>query len=121
MHHLEGVQIASDSNLVDVRFSVRYVSRRHDNDYHDYRGYADQMASGVMKPGDEVILLPSGLPSTINEIYSAGKPAEAAHPPMLMTFRLNDEVDVSRGAKSVRSINQPLVAQNFEAMVCWRR
>lgn len=119
MHHLENVQIASDSNLVDVRFPVQYVIRPHSNDYHDYRGYAGQVASGVMKPGDEVVVLPSGLPSTIKEISTADGPVEAAYPPMSVTIRLNDDVDVSRGDMIVRPNNQPMVAQNFEAMVCW--
>lgn len=119
MHHLENVQIASDSNLVDVRFPVQYVIRPHSNDHHDYRGYAGQVASGVMKPGDEVVVLPSGLPSTIKEISTADGPVEAAYPPMSVTIRLNDDVDVSRGDMIVRPNNQPMVAQNFEAMVCW--
>lgn len=119
MHHLENVQIASDSNLVDVRFPVQYVIRPHSNDYHDYRGYAGQVASGVLKPGDEVVVLPSGLPSTIKEISTADGPVEAAYPPMSVTIRLNDDVDVSRGDMIVRPNNQPMVAQNFEAMVCW--
>ncbi|MGO2779498.1 sulfate adenylyltransferase subunit CysN [Glutamicibacter arilaitensis] len=119
MHHLENVQIASDSNLVDVRFPVQYVIRPHNNDHHDYRGYAGQVASGVMKPGDEVVVLPSGLPSTIKEISTADGPVEAAYPPMSVTIRLNDDVDVSRGDMIVRPNNQPMVAQNFEAMVCW--
>ncbi|WP_431711846.1 sulfate adenylyltransferase subunit CysN [Glutamicibacter uratoxydans] len=119
MHHLEHVQIASDSNLVDVRFPVQYVIRPHNNDYHDYRGYAGQVASGVMKAGDKVTVLPSGLPSTIKEISTADGPVEVAYPPMSVTVRLDDDVDISRGDMIVRPNNQPKVAQNFEAMICW--
>lgn len=119
MHHLENVQTASDSNKVDVRFPVQYVIRPHNNDYHDFRGYAGQVASGVMKAGDKVVILPSGLPSTIKEISTADGPVELAYPPMSVTVRLEDEVDISRGDMIVRPNNQPKVAQNFEAMICW--
>ncbi|MER8026648.1 sulfate adenylyltransferase subunit CysN [Glutamicibacter protophormiae] len=119
MHHLENVQIASDTNLVDVRFPVQYVIRPHSNDFHDYRGYAGQVASGVLKSGDEVVVLPSGLPSTIKEISTADGPVEAAYPPMSVAITLNDDVDISRGDMIVRPNNQPVVAQNFEAMICW--
>lgn len=119
MHHLENVQTASDSNMVDVRFPVQYVIRPHNYDYHDFRGYAGQVASGVMKAGDKVVVLPSGLPSTIKEISTADGPVELAYPPMSVTVRLEDEVDISRGDMIVRPNNQPKVAQNFEAMICW--
>ncbi|WP_346921754.1 sulfate adenylyltransferase subunit CysN [Glutamicibacter creatinolyticus] len=119
MHHLENVQTASDSNMVDVRFPVQYVIRPHNNNYHDFRGYAGQVASGVMKAGDKVVVLPSGLPSTIKEISTADGPVELAYPPMSVTVRLEDEVDISRGDMIVRPNNQPKVAQNFEAMICW--
>ncbi|PCC27470.1 sulfate adenylyltransferase subunit CysN [Glutamicibacter sp. BW80] len=119
MHHLENVQIASDLNMVDVRFPVQYVIRPHNNDYHDYRGYAGQVASGVLKAGDHVVVLPSGLPSTIKEVRTADGPVAEAYPPMSVTIRLDDELDISRGDMIVRPNNQPKVAQNFEAMICW--
>lgn len=119
MHHLENVQIASDSNLVDVRFPVQFVIRPQSKDHPDYRGYAGQIASGVIKAGDKVIVLPSGLPSTIKEVSTADGPVEVAYPPMSVTVRLEDDVDVSRGDMIVRPNNQPKVAQDFEAMICW--
>lgn len=119
MHHLENVQTASDSNMVDVRFPVQYVIRPHNNGHHDYRGYAGQVASGVMKAGDKVVVLPSGLPSTIKEVSTADGPVELAYPPMSVTVRLEDDLDVSRGDMIVRPNNQPQVAQNIEAMICW--
>ncbi|MFI8413668.1 sulfate adenylyltransferase subunit CysN [Paeniglutamicibacter gangotriensis] len=119
MHHLENVQTASDWNMVDVRFPVQYVIRPHNNGHHDYRGYAGQVASGVMKAGDKVVVLPSGLPSTIKEVSTADGPVELAYPPMSVTVRLEDDLDVSRGDMIVRPNNQPQVAQNFEAMICW--
>lgn len=119
MHHLENVQVASDRNMVDVRFPVQCVIRPHSNEFHDYRGYAGQVASGVLKKGDKVIVLPSGLPSTIKEVSTADGPVAEAFPPMSVTIRLEDDVDVSRGDMIVRPNNQPVVAQNIEAMLCW--
>ena len=76
LHHLEDVHIASDRNLIDVRFPVQYVIRPQSTAHHDYRGYAGTVAGGVMKPGDEVIVLPSGLKSTIAGIDTADGPVE---------------------------------------------
>jgi len=76
LHHLEHVHIASDRNLVDVRFPVQYVIRPQSTTVTDYRGYAGQVASGVLKPGDEVMVLPSGLTSTIAGIDTADGPVD---------------------------------------------
>ncbi|HEU5129511.1 MAG TPA: GTP-binding protein [Glycomyces sp.] len=119
LHHLEKVHIASDRNLVDVRFPVQQVIRPHSNDNHDYRGYAGQIASGVMKPGDDVMVLPSGFTSKIASIETADGPLAEAFPPLSVTVRLEDELDVSRGDMLCRPANQPRVAQDVEAMVCW--
>jgi bifunctional enzyme CysN/CysC len=119
LHHLEKVHIASDRNLVDVRFPVQHVIRPHSNDNHDYRGYAGQIASGVMKPGDEVMVLPSGFTSRIASIETADGPLDEAFPPLSVTVRLEDELDVSRGDMLCRPGNQPRVSQDIEAMVCW--
>ncbi|GIE83631.1 sulfate adenylyltransferase subunit CysN [Actinoplanes regularis] len=119
LHHLEHVHIASDRNLVDVRFPVQYVIRPQSTTVTDYRGYAGQVASGVLKPGDEVLVLPSGLTSTIAGIDTATGPVDQAFPPMSVTIRLNDEIDISRGDMICRPHNAPAVAQDVEAMVCW--
>ncbi|MEU6859034.1 GTP-binding protein [Glycomyces sp. NPDC046736] len=119
LHHLEKVHIASDRNLVDVRFPVQHVIRPHSSDNHDYRGYAGQIASGVMKPGDEVMVLPSGFTSRIASIETADGPLEEAFPPLSVTVRLEDELDVSRGDMLCRPGNQARVSQDIEAMVCW--
>ena len=89
LHHLEHVHIASDRNLVDVRFPVQYVIRPQSTTVTDYRGYAGQVASGVLKPGDEVMVLPSGLTSTIAGIDTADGPVDEAFPPMSVTVRLD--------------------------------
>jgi bifunctional enzyme CysN/CysC len=123
LHHLEHVHIASDRNLIDVRFPVQYVIRPHastDAELHDYRGYAGQVAGGVLKPGDEVTHLPSGFSTTIGKIIGPrGAPVDEAFAPMSVTLLLNDDVDISRGDLICRPNNRPEVAQDIEAMVCW--
>lgn len=119
LHHLEHVHIASDRNLVDTRFPVQYVIRPQSLEQVDYRGYAGQVAGGVMKPGDEVMVLPSGFTTTIEGIETADGPVEEAYPPMSVTVRLADELDVSRGDMICRPHNQPSMSQDIDAMVCW--
>jgi len=122
LHHLEEVHIASDRNLIDARFPVQYVVRPQDqvnHDLHDYRGYAGTIAGGVLKPGDEVVVLPSGLTTTIAAIDTAAGPVDEAFAPMAVTVRLADDVDVSRGDMLCRVRNRPHVGQDLEAMVCW--
>jgi bifunctional enzyme CysN/CysC len=122
LHHLEEVHIASDRNLIDARFPVQFVIRPQDqtnHDLHDYRGYAGTVAGGVLKPGDEVVVLPSGLTSTIESIETADGPVAEAFSPMAVTVRLADDVDVSRGDMICRVRNRPHVGQDLEAMVCW--
>ncbi|MBV9094380.1 MAG: GTP-binding protein [Streptosporangiaceae bacterium] len=122
LHHLEHVHIASDRNLIDVRFPVQYVIRPHaatDAALHDYRGYAGEVAGGVLKPGDEVLHLPSGFTTTVQRIDAAGTAVDEAFPPMSVTLLLDDDVDISRGDMICRPHNRPAVAQDIDAMVCW--
>jgi len=122
LHHLEHVHIASDRNLIDVRFPVQYVIRPHaatDADLHDYRGYAGQVAGGVLKPGDEVLHLPSGFSTRVQRIETAGTEVPEAFAPMSVTLLLDDDVDISRGDMICRPNNRPAVAQDIKAMVCW--
>ncbi|WP_207345970.1 sulfate adenylyltransferase subunit CysN [Arthrobacter sp. E3] len=119
LNHLENVYVGSDRNLVDGRFPVQYVVRPHSNQFHDYRGYAGKIASGVMKVGDEVIVLPSGMPSRISGIDYGGKAVEEAFAPMSVTVRLEDDIDISRGDMICRPNNQPEVSQDIDAMVAW--
>ena len=119
LHHLEEVHIASDRNLIDVRFPVQYVIRPHSDEWHDYRGYAGTVAGGVLKPGDEVMVLPSGFTSTIASIETMDGPVEEAYSPMAVTVRLADEIDVSRGDMICRTHNHPTVSQDVDAMICW--
>jgi bifunctional enzyme CysN/CysC/sulfate adenylyltransferase subunit 1 len=119
LHHLENVHVASDRDLVDTRFPVQYVIRPKSDDYHDYRGYAGRLAGGVMKPGDEVLILPSGYTSRIAGIDMFDTELDEAYPPMSVTVRLEDDVDVSRGDMICRPQNAPKPSQDIDAMVCW--
>ncbi len=119
MHHLEHVHVASDRDLVDPRFPVQYVVRPKSDEFHDYRGYAGQVAGGVLRPGDEVVVLPSGMTSTIEGIDLFDQEIGEAFPPMSVTVRLADDVDVSRGDMIARVKNAPKPSQDIDAMVCW--
>ncbi|MGL5865014.1 MAG: sulfate adenylyltransferase subunit CysN [Dermatophilaceae bacterium] len=119
LHHLENVHVASDRNLIDVRFPVQYVIRPHSEAHHDYRGYAGQVAGGILKKGDDVMVLPSGFTSRIKAIETADGEIESAYPPMSVTVRLEDEIDISRGDLICRPNNAPQVLQDVDAMVCW--
>jgi bifunctional enzyme CysN/CysC len=117
--HLEEVYIASDRNLIDVRFPVQYVVRPYADEHHDYRGYAGQVAGGTIKPGDEVVVLPSGLTTTIASIDTFDGPVDEAFPPMSVTIRLTDDLDVGRGDMICRPHNHAEVTQDLDAMVAW--
>jgi bifunctional enzyme CysN/CysC len=119
LHMLEDVHIASDRNLIDSRFPVQYVIRPMSDDHHDYRGFAGTVAGGVFKVGDEVMVLPSGLTTTIAAIDTFDGPIDEAFPPMSVTIRLADDIDTSRGSMICRVRNQPSVGQDIDAMICW--
>ncbi len=116
---LESIHIASDRNLIDGRFPVQYVLRPHTMEYQDYRGYAGQVASGVFRPGDEIIVLPSGFESKIASIDTYEGPLEEAPAGLSVTIRLEDEIDISRGDMICRPHNQPQVGQDIDAIVTW--
>lgn len=119
LYTLEHVHVGSDANFVDSRFPVQYVIRPQSEKYPDYRGYAGRVAGGVFKPGDEVMVLPSGFTSTIKSIDTFEGPVGEAFAPMSVTITLNDEIDISRGDMIVKPQNQPEVGQDIELMVCW--
>ncbi|HUO40129.1 MAG TPA: adenylyl-sulfate kinase [Mycobacterium sp.] len=119
LSHLEEVYIAGDRNLVDVRFPVQYVIRPQTVTGHDHRSYAGTVASGVMRPGDEVVILPSGKTSRITAIDGPTGAVAEAFPPMAVTVSLADDVDISRGDVIARTNNQPRVTQEFDATICW--
>jgi sulfate adenylyltransferase subunit 1 len=119
LYTLENVHLGSDLNLVDARFPVQYVLRPQTTEYHDFRGYAGRVEGGVFKPGDEVMVLPSGFTSKIKTIETFEGALEEAFPPMSVTMTLDDDIDISRGDMIVKPNNQPEVGQDVELMVCW--
>ena len=119
LHHLENVHVASDRNLIDARFPVQYVLRPQSSQFHDFRGYAGTVAGGILKPGDEVVVLPSGRRTRIASIDTEDGPVAEAFPPMSVVLRLEDDVDVSRGDMICRPKNAPAPTQELDAMVCW--
>ncbi|EMO45884.1 sulfate adenylyltransferase subunit 1 [Leptospira santarosai] len=119
LSHLEEVYIESDENIEDARFPVQYVIRPLSDEHHDYRGYAGQVRSGIFRKGDLVTVLPSGFTSAIETIDTYDGEVEEAFPPMSVTIRLKDEIDISRGDMIVRSDNLPVVSQDLEANICW--
>jgi bifunctional enzyme CysN/CysC len=115
LDHLETVHIASDRNLTDLRFPVQYVLRPN----LDFRGFAGTVASGIVRKGDEVMVLPSGKRSRVKSIVTYDGELEEAFAPQAVTVTLTDEVDVSRGDMLVHSDNAPHVSSQVEAMVVW--
>ena len=122
LYHLEHVVIATDRNLSDVRLPVQWVIRvggSQSAESPDYRGYAGQVAGGVLRPGADVVVLPGGQRTQIAGIDSFGQDIEAAFPTMSVSVRLQDEIDISRGDMIVEPDDQPVVARELDAMVCW--
>lgn len=119
MYLLENIYISSDPNNIDARFPIQYVVRPQSEKYHDYRGYAGQMAGGKLRPGDKVVVLPSGFKSTIKTIDLFETQLNEAFAPMSVTITLEDDIDISRGDMIVRENNQPEVGQDIDVMICW--
>jgi sulfate adenylyltransferase subunit 1 len=119
LYHLEHVVIATDRNLVDVRFPVQWVIRPMSEEHHDYRGYAGQVAAGVLRAGDEVMVMPAGHRTKIAGIDSYEGELEAAFPTMSVAVRLEDDLDISRGDMIVNADDPAVPGRELEAMICW--
>ncbi len=119
LHHLEEVHIASDRNLQDVRLPVQYVLRPKSDEFHDYRGYAGTLAGGVLKPGDDVVALPSGFATKVARIDTYDGPVDEAYSPMAVSVLLEDDIDISRGDMICRPQNRPDTGQDIDATICW--
>ena len=115
LEHLESIHITSDRNFTDLRYPVQYVVRPS----LDYRGFAAKISSGVIKKGDEVMVLPSRKKSIVDEIVTYDGNPEYAFPPQSVTVTLKDEIDVSRGDMLVHPNNLPKIERHFEAMLVW--
>ncbi len=115
MHLLENVQIGLDRNLRDFRFPVQWVNRPN----LDFRGYSGTIASGIVRPGDEVMVLPSQKTSRVHSIETFDGSLEEAFAPLSVTITLEDEIDISRGDMLVRTGNVPTSTDRLEAMIVW--
>jgi sulfate adenylyltransferase subunit 1 len=119
LHTLETTYIGSDLNHVDPRFPVQYVIRPQTTEFHDYRGFAGRVASGVFKPGDEVVAMPSGFTSRIKSITTMQEEVKEAFSPMSIAMTLEDEIDISRGDMLAKPNNLPTATQDLDVMLCW--
>lgn len=119
LHTLETLHISSDLNKIDARFPIQTVIRPQTNEYHDYRGYAGRLESGILRKGDEVVALPSGFSSRIKSLDTFDGEIQEAFAPMSVSITLEDDIDISRGDMLVRKNNQPRQEQEFDAMICW--
>lgn len=119
LHMLETVHIESDYNHIDSRFPVQYVVRPQTKEHQDFRGYAGRIAGGIFRPGDEVMVLPSGFTSKIKTIHLGSETVEQAFAPMSVTLTLEDEIDISRGDIIAKPNNHPQTEQDVDVMICW--
>jgi sulfate adenylyltransferase subunit 1 (EFTu-like GTPase family) len=116
---LEDLQVAGDRDLDHLRFPVQWVIRPMSDEHHDYRAYAGQVAGGIVRPGDEVVVLPSGAKTRVAAIDTADGELDEAFPPLSVSLRLEDDLDVSRGDMIVHAREAPVAARELEATVCW--
>lgn len=119
LYALETMHISSDINKIDARFPVQTVLRPQREGFLDYRGYAGRVASGIFRPGDEVVALPSGFTSKIKSIDTMDGSVEEAFAPMSVSITLEEDIDISRGNMIAKQNNQPQPLQEFDAMICW--
>ncbi len=119
LHTLETMHISSDINKVDARFPVQTILRPQNESHRDYRGYAGRIASGILRIGDEITVMPSGFTSKIKSIDTFDESLNEAYAPMSVSITLEDDIDISRGDMIVRSNNKPEPSQDIEAMLCW--
>ncbi|TSB31483.1 GTP-binding protein [Streptomyces sp. NBC_01525] len=118
LEHLETVPVDTDPTDDPARFPVQYVIRPQTAEHPDYRGYAGQIASGVLRVGDEVSVLPSGRTSTVTGLDMLGRAVDTAWAPQSVTVTLADDLDISRGDLLAPAASAPAVTQDVEATVC---
>ena len=119
LHSLENIPVANDINHIDFRFPVQTVIRPHSDDFHDFRGYAGRISSGIIRVGDEVVILPSQLQSKVKHIHFGDTSLNEAYAPQSINIELDDDIDISRGDMIVKATNQPYQSQEIDAMICW--
>ena len=119
LHSLENIPVANDLNHIDFRFAVQTVLRPHTDEYHDYRGYAGRISSGILRIGDQVTALPSQMQSRVKKMHCANLEIQEAYAPQSISIELEDDIDISRGDMIVKTTNQPQNSQEIDAMICW--
>ena len=119
LYTLETIHVSSDINKIDTRFPIQTVLRPQSDTHRDYRGYAGRVASGIIRVGDEITVMPSGFTSKIKSIDTLGASLKEAYAPMSISITLEDDIDISRGDMIVRSNNKPKASQDIEVMLCW--
>lgn len=119
LHMLETVHIESDHNHIDSRFPVQYVVRPQTQSHQDFRGYAGRIAGGIFRPGDDILVMPSGFTSKIKSIHVGDQQIDQAFAPMSVTMTLEDEIDISRGDIIAKPNNKPESEQDIDLMICW--
>jgi sulfate adenylyltransferase subunit 1 len=119
LHMLETVHIESDHNHIDSRFPVQYVVRPQTKEHQDFRGYAGRISGGIFRPGDEILVMPSGFTSKIKSMHVGDKMIDQAFAPMSVTMTLEDEIDISRGDIIAKPNNHPESEQDIDLMICW--
>lgn len=119
INYLETINVVKDINLTDPRFPVQYVIRPQSDDLHDYRGYAGKVISGTYKKGDEVVVMPDGIPSIIEAVEINGEEVEEVFAPQSAVIRLKDDIDINRGDFIVSKEKGAKVSQDIEATLCW--
>jgi sulfate adenylyltransferase subunit 1 len=119
LERLERIEIAGDRDAAHRRFPVQWVIRPMSDEHHDYRGYGGEIAGGRWRAGDEVVVLPSGLRTTVAAVETHDGPLDVAVQSQAVVVRLTDHVDVSRGDMLCDPADPPVVAREIEATVCW--
>ncbi len=119
LYHLETLYVGPDANHIDSRLPVQWVVRPHSDKYHDFRGYAGRVAGGVFRPGDDVVVYPSGFEAKVKALHTADGELEEAYSPLSISMTLDREIDISRGDMIAKPNNPPTVGQDIDAMVCW--
>jgi sulfate adenylyltransferase large subunit len=119
LERLETIEIASDRDASHRRFPVQWVIRPMSDEHHDYRGYGGQVAGGEWRAGDEVVVLPSGLKTSVAAVETHDGPLEVAVQGQSVVVRLADDIDVARGDMLCDPADPPVAARELEAIVCW--
>lgn len=119
LERLETMELESTVDLTHARFPVQLVLRPQTEEYHDYRGYAGKIESGIFKKGDQVKIYPSGISATISQIEVNNQQVNEAHAPQSAVLHLKEDIDVSRGALIAKEDDSLKVSNEMEAIICW--